>query len=142
MTNTKVLAIKLEDSSGNLFFGNRIESSHKLFEITGNSGNNLFAGNFVQGAFSYDATLSCSGTNTFYHNNLIYVYWDKSITTNTPQMWDNGFEGNYWNDYQGADADGDGTGDSPHLIDANNQDRFPLTKPIDLSTEPQPQVSP
>jgi nitrous oxidase accessory protein len=142
MTTTKVLALRIEDSSNNLFFGNSIERTHKLFEIVGNSGNNLFVGNFVQGAFSYDPTLNCSGINTFYHNNFVYVYWNKTLTTNTPNMWDNGSEGNYWNDYQGVDANSDGVGDYPHLLDANNQDRYPLTKPVDLSSEPQPQTLP
>lgn len=141
MTIVKTLAIKLEDSSSNLFFGNSIERSIQLFEITGNSGNNLFVGNFVQGAFNLDPVLKSSG-NAFYHNNFINVYWDKTLTTNTRNMWDNGSEGNYWNDYQGVDANRDGIVDSPHLIDVNNQDRHPLTKPVDLSLEPQPQTLP
>ncbi len=131
MTMIKQLAINLVDSSSNLFFGNRIERTIQLFEFRGNSGNNLFVGNFIQGAFNKDPIIKCSGTNTFYHNNLINVYWSKTtITTNTPNLWDNGSEGNYWNDYQGA----------PHILDANNQDRHPLTKPLDLNLEPQPTI--
>jgi len=42
--------------------------------------------------------------------------------------WDNGFQGNYWSNYTGKDNDGDGIGDTPHLIDENNQDNFPLMK--------------
>ena len=132
MTMIKQLALQFVDSSSNLFFGNRIERSIKLFEITGNSGNNLFVGNFIQGSFNEDPILKCSGVNTFYHNNFIYVYWTKTLTT-THNMWDNGSEGNYWND---------GVGNSPHIIDANNRDRYPLTSPLDLSLEPQPQTLP
>jgi parallel beta-helix repeat protein len=40
--------------------------------------------------------------------------------------WDNGIEGNYWSDYHGPDADKDGIGDTPHIIDANNTDYRPL----------------
>jgi nitrous oxidase accessory protein NosD len=40
--------------------------------------------------------------------------------------WDNGKEGNYWSDYNGTDADGDGIGDTPYVIDVLNQDRYPL----------------
>ena len=74
MTMIKQLALQFVDSSSNLFFGNRIERSIKLFEITGTSGNNLFVANFIQGSFNVDPILKCSGINTFYHNDFIYVY--------------------------------------------------------------------
>jgi len=41
-------------------------------------------------------------------------------------VWDNGFEGNYWSDYNGTDSNQDGIGDTPYIIDANNIDHFPL----------------
>ena len=44
-------------------------------------------------------------------------------------VWDNGSNGNYWSDYTGDDAGGDGIGDTPYVIDENNQDRYPLMKP-------------
>jgi len=138
MTLMKTLALRLEDSTGNLFFGNRIERSHKLFEITGSSANNLFVGNYIQGAFSHEPILNCGGVNTFYHNNFVYVYWNKTVTDDSPNRWDNGSEGNYWNDYQGEDVNGDGVGDTPHFVDDNNKDRYPLMNPLDLSKEPMP----
>jgi hypothetical protein len=138
MTTMKPLALRLEDSHNNLFFGNRIERTHKLFEITGTSGGNIFVGNYVQGAFSFNPTLDCSGINTFYHNNFMNVYWNQ--TSATPNKWDSGAEGNYWNTYEGADANGDALGDTPHPVDTNNQDRYPLMKPVDLGSDPQPQL--
>jgi len=43
-----------------------------------------------------------------------------------PHTWDDGKEGNYWNDYNGTDTNGDGIGDTPYIIDVLNRDRYPL----------------
>ncbi len=45
-------------------------------------------------------------------------------------FWDDGNEGNYWSDYNGTDADGDCIGDTPYIINENNQDNHPLMKPV------------
>lgn len=41
-------------------------------------------------------------------------------------IWDNGTTGNYWSNYNGTDNNGDGIGDTPYVIDHNNQDNYPL----------------
>jgi hypothetical protein len=46
---------------------------------------------------------------------------------------DNGEKGNYWSDYHGIDANGDGIGDTPYIIDSNCSDRYPLISPFNLS---------
>jgi nitrous oxidase accessory protein NosD len=43
--------------------------------------------------------------------------------------WDDGKEGNYWSDYNGSDANGDGIGDMPYVFDVQNEDRYPLMVP-------------
>jgi hypothetical protein len=60
-------------------------------------------------------------------------------------VWDDGYPsgGNYWSNYTGVDVKSgpnqdqpgsDGIGDSPHVIDANNKDNYPLTKRWSLLT--------
>ena len=34
--------------------------------------------------------------------------------------------GNYWDDYNGSDTNGDGIGETPYIIDGNNSDNYPL----------------
>ncbi|MDG6222820.1 MAG: right-handed parallel beta-helix repeat-containing protein [Candidatus Bathyarchaeota archaeon] len=51
--------------------------------------------------------------------------------------WDNSTIGNYWSDYDGIDENGDNIGDTPYILDENNQDNHPLTKQIDIKTIPE-----
>jgi len=84
--------------------------------------------------------------NTVYRNNLVdnsqqvFVekkykqdnYLDVSTLVNGTDivMWNNGKEGNYWSDYNGTDANGNGIGDTPYVIDENNTDHYPLMSPV------------
>jgi len=63
--------------------------------------------------------------NTIYHNNFVNNT-NHVITDDSNGIWDNGEEGNYWDNYTGLDSDGDGIGDTPYIIDENNQDNYPL----------------
>ena len=51
-------------------------------------------------------------------------------TSGYANSWDNDIEGNYWSNYTGEDLNPhDGIGDTPHVIDATNQDNYPLMNP-------------
>jgi nitrous oxidase accessory protein len=52
-------------------------------------------------------------------------------------LWDNGTIGNYWSNYNGADANGDGIGDTPYIIDDYNQDNYPLMNQVNISEIPE-----
>jgi hypothetical protein len=41
-------------------------------------------------------------------------------------VWDHDAEGNYWSDYTGQDINRDGIGDTPYVINVENQDNHPL----------------
>jgi parallel beta-helix repeat protein len=64
--------------------------------------------------------------NHLYLNNLIENERN-ALGSAGENTWDNGVMGNYWDDYQGMDADSDDIGDSPYNIPgSNNVDQFPL----------------
>jgi parallel beta-helix repeat protein len=83
-----------------------------------------------------------SGNNKIYHNNFIdnarQAYdWDEI------NQWDNGYPsgGNYWSNYAGVDEKSgpgqnqtghDHIGDTPHRVDSNSWDRYPLMIPSGL----------
>ena len=56
--------------------------------------------------------------------------------TETPHYWDDGKAGNFWSDYNGTDANGDGIGDTAYVIDPLDQDRYPLMQSPVSSTAP------
>lgn len=78
-----------------------------------------------------------------YHNNIInntYPACQKYTGLPLNVTWDNGYPsgGNYWRNYNGTDfysglyqneSGSDGIGDTPFVIDAKNQDNFPLVDP-------------
>ena len=76
-----------------------------------------------------------SNGNHFHYNNLIdnlVQGWDECNNS-----WDNGSVGNYWSDYTGSDANGDGIGDQPYSIPSGkNKDRYPLMEPVGVDTTP------
>jgi hypothetical protein len=71
--------------------------------------------------------------NTIYHNNFVNntVQAEVGEASSVVNIWDDGYPsgGNYWNNYNGTDNDGDGIGDTPYILNENNQDNYPLVNP-------------
>jgi hypothetical protein len=81
--------------------------------------------------------------NNHFENNVVQLNGcecKELNNTEPPHCWDNGGEGNFWSDYNGTDANGDGIGDTHYFIDELNMDRYPLMQsPVNLPV-PAPEI--
>jgi parallel beta-helix repeat protein len=136
--------IYLHYSSNNLVSGNTITNNHYATSLY-NSINNQVSGNTITNnhyatSLYYSSNNQVSGntiTNNHYgiylalwssNNNIYFNNFNNThqVSSDSTNFWDNGNEGNYWSNYTGQDLNEDGIGDTPYIIDAKNQDNYPL----------------
>jgi len=108
ITANNGMGIWLDGGSNNRIIQNNITDNTKAVFISATKNSSVYGNNFVN--------------NTFH----VYIYGNDTVIG----VWDNGTQGNHWDDYAGIDSNDDGIGDTPYIIDENNQDRYPLVKPF------------
>jgi len=111
--------------------------------------NNIIASNEHIGLYIYSTTnctitgnsissnglgikLTNSTNNELYHNDFKNNERQARHYGGNGNSWDNGYPsgGNHWLDYDGADFNRDGIGDTPYLIVADGQDNYPIMRTI------------
>jgi parallel beta-helix repeat protein len=115
ITANNGMGIWLDGGSNNIIIRNNITDNAKGIFISATKNSTVYHNNFVN--------------NTFH----VYIYGNDPVTS----MWDNGSQGNYWDNYTGVDNNGDDIGDSPYVIEENNRDNYPLTNPVDITLIPE-----
>jgi parallel beta-helix repeat protein len=121
--HTLVRGNNLQNNSVGLILGS--------FEMRAGSDNTIRGNSFEENT---NGILLLSANNTVFHNNFInnahHVYINPNLYGRVPEEfflneWDNGAEGNFWDDYIGVDADQDAIGDTEYA-DTWLGDEYPL----------------
>ena len=150
ITANSKCGIELVDSpNNNTISENNIRNNWDGVYLSSSSNNTAFENdinNNFRGIFLYG-----SSDNTFYNNNFmhntqqVYDYsWDWPYPAPSVNSWNNSYPsgGNYWSNYNGVDSysgpyqnqtESDGIGDTLYIIDASNEDYYPLMRPLDTS---------
>jgi len=130
--------VYLYSSPNNSIVGDNITNSFDGIYLYSSPNNSITENNITNNGGGL--LLGSSPSNSIYHNNFVNNTVQAIIRMTASNTWDNGYPsgGNYWSDYTGADFYGgpyqnetasDGIGDSPYVIDASNQDNYPLMSP-------------
>jgi parallel beta-helix repeat protein len=131
IANNNYNGIKLEQSSNyTSIFGNNIANNSQYGIWFDASSDNSISGNTIVNnlygvMIDYNSEPWYCVNNTFCHNNFIsntrhVINW----TPTDAHHWDNGCEGNFWDNYNGTDLDNDGVGDT--FLPWNWVDNYPL----------------
>ncbi|MCW4007174.1 MAG: right-handed parallel beta-helix repeat-containing protein [Candidatus Bathyarchaeota archaeon] len=122
----------------NRLIGNWITNCRSAVQMSGDCNHNTIAENVIANN-QVGVDIFASNNNEFYRNDFAKNNLQVNngcvengnltigVSINT---WSRGSEGNFWSDYNGTDFNGDGIGDTPYMIDANNKDYRPFMKPL------------
>ncbi len=116
----------LDYSDNNLVIENQIISSNTGLTLWSSSFN-VIQKNSIENSQTTGINVEWgSNNNTVYQNNFLNNT-NHAYDWGDDNSWDNGTIGNYWDDYEGLDANDDGIGDTSYFIEGTgNYDNFPI----------------
>ncbi|UCG69156.1 MAG: right-handed parallel beta-helix repeat-containing protein, partial [Thermoplasmata archaeon] len=127
------------DSSNNTILYNYVYENDFGIDVYWGSSDNVILYNFAE-RNEYNSisdgdgisTGSDSTGNIIHHNNFKFNYFStdkQGYDDNGNNLWDDGLEGNWWNDWTSPDGDSNGIVDIPYPL-GSAEDRYPLVNQI------------
>lgn len=97
--------------------------------------NNTICGNTISGTSLYGIILGGSNGTVIFHNNFLNNATPIGICDSVDNVFDNGYEGNYWSDYKGKyseamELNGTGIWDTPYNLTDNHANVYRDTCPL------------
>lgn len=125
--------IYIRDSTDNRVYGNIIRSNNYGVDISASSYNTKIFANLIENN-DYGVRLDYKSYDSHVYHNTFLSNNRHVFGTYSSAKYDDGYPsgGNFWDNYNGVDNDGDGIGDAPYLIYGNIQDGYPLIAPLHL----------
>jgi parallel beta-helix repeat protein len=137
----------LSSSSSNAITENNFVNNSNGLYFSGSSSNNIYRNNFLNntrhvGDAGMDSPLASvklttAKTGSAANSKPAAMRVETVNFVGPPPLsannWNSGNVGNFWSDYKGTDADGDGIGDTPYFLYGNNADNYPLMKPAAIT---------
>ena len=118
--NNNYGGIRLDHSNNNnTITGNNVSNNKEGIRLWDSSNNKVYFNNFINNTDNVDSYRS---TNIW--NSPLEITYTYDGTTYKSYL------GNYWDDYEGTDADGDGIGDTHYSIYSESDD-YPLMTPFE-----------
>jgi parallel beta-helix repeat protein len=130
--------IYVEGGNSNIITGNNLTNNlcGLLIRNTFNNsiiGNNIVGQQIFRFLYTTGVRFTNSPNNKIYHNNFVNRTYLVRLS-NSINVWDDSYLGNYWGNYKekyptAIQVDDSGVYNVPYSIDEQNTDRYPLTQP-------------
>lgn len=111
-----------------IYLGTEVNLDVGPIIVLNGSYNNIFFKNLIFNNQWFGAYIDSDGSDDNYFYNNSFIRNNINAEDNGFNHWNNSFIGNYWDDYEGIDANDDGIGDIPYNISGStgSKDFYPI----------------